>query len=91
MASDTARFRWYWFLGPEVLIAAYLLAAVAIYRFWAQEPFRWACLYAGAAVVGAGVGCHWPLRKRLGLVEAPPLFRMFWLLIICLELFWILW
>jgi len=88
-APGKTGFRWYWLLGPEVLISAYGLADIVIFRFWPREPFMWRCLGVVAAAVGAGIAYYWGLLRRPGSVKAPPLFKLFWLLIIFLELMWV--
>jgi hypothetical protein len=91
-ASQTRGFSWYWLIEPPVLVAVFVPAAIVILRFRPHPPFTWLWLYAGAIVIGARTGC-W-LRERIrpnsNPVVAPPLFTLFWLLIILSEMLWLL-
>lgn len=87
--SRRTGFRWYWFLGPEVLISVYGFVAIVVYRLWPYEPFAWRCLLIGAGMLGTTIGTYSQWIRRPGVVKAPPLFTLFWLLIIFLELMWV--
>ncbi len=93
MGAPRARdFSWYWFIEPSVLVAVFLPVAIVVFRFRPHPPFMWLWLYAGAGVIAIRTGGWLRARIRPGSnpVAAPPLFTLFWLLIILSELLWLL-